>query len=177
MSAVLGKQRPPWPWDRSVYWCLNSVRVNKWVESTYFYPTFPTVLSTLRDWVTLVGQMAKCPGSDGGYETFFTTTGYFLGHLMSKEKNWWKVRVYLMSHLALLVSGLASERRGNDTLSFFWENDIVKFVICGAWRTACQNASLFSLGARIRRKDSSSMIRLFITNFRTLSFPVLFFFY
>lgn len=53
--------------------------------------------------------MAEYPGSHGGYDTFFTTSGYFLGHLMSKEKNQWKVGVYLMSYLTLPVRGLAPE--------------------------------------------------------------------
>lgn len=53
--------------------------------------------------------MAKCPGSPGGDDTFFTISGHFLGGLMSEEKNQWKVRVYLMSHLALPVSTLAPE--------------------------------------------------------------------
>lgn len=56
-----------------------------------------------------VGQMEKCPGSDGGYDTFLATSGHFLVCLMLKEKNQWKVRVYLMSHFALPVSGLAPE--------------------------------------------------------------------
>lgn len=79
------------------------------MSGKHIYPTSPAVLSMLRNCVIRVSQMAKCPGAHGSDDTFFMISGHFLGCLMSEEKNQWKVRVYLMSHLAVPVSALAPE--------------------------------------------------------------------
>lgn len=50
-----------------------------------FFPHVPSSPIHTQRLSDRVGQMAKCPGSDGGYDTFFTTSGHFLVCLQRKE--------------------------------------------------------------------------------------------
>lgn len=69
ISLVLHMQRPPLPWDQSVYPCLNSIIVKKWRGSTYILHTSTAVLSLLRECIIWAGHVARCRGSHGSYDT------------------------------------------------------------------------------------------------------------